>query len=769
MEQFILEKLNRLGKQIKIYYQLPESLVDWEHLKVDRIELKALKEFNTQKISIFECPNQFTMIAALIHAIENDNIYEVVDVSFARNPYSKFLSPEKFAFNQNLSFANSSIFRFFQKLAEIVESLIWDPIEKNILLPIQAILNAAQSDEIYQYLAETDGFASRGISREKILRYIYSMIDDDFKYIDFWCSFFKIIPEKKESIFVYSLIDFLNRLLDVKNISGLIDFIDAEDNGIEIERLLTDREKRYSNIKEVFYQALSDFYSIEQINIIDKNSWRQYFGDYVQKDDRIILASGILKLFVNYLKAKKIKYNFDLNQSENQNSFRVSITDLENTRNIQYRKVAILDVTEDIIPSARRTPFLFTEKQREALGLKTYEEIREWEKYYFFRLLLSAREVYLFSQKNIERNIDASSFVEEIRLHLQHIIPCDKVLEDTYYRVIYENFLHNKDYTVSPAIYRKPDFFQIPLDKSKDFPHNSLDLTAYELTMLLKNPFAFYFQHLSGLKRVPEKVDHDLSVALIGKVVHDIIHHIWSQLIEDFHGPLFGFNYQVVDGAMIDRAIEKVVFKPLNYFRFPKNYSMIYFKKIVIPIIKQGVESFFKLLENLPFNDRRVEVIPEKEYGSIEEREYKQLIAASENDLQIDVRIRGRADLRIHVLDEKDNPQQYYIFDYKTGSGDREQLIFYELFYYLIERPDIIDRVNSYFFNVMKEDMQSLNRMIYRKSKKNVIELFRQKLVEAVNRLALQGFGLPEQKSKLDDFADISRKDLYLALKSGNR
>ena len=78
------------------------------------------------------------------------------------------------------------------------------------------------------------------------------------------------------------------------------------------------------------------------------------------------------------------------------NSKRVGITNLEDTRNIQYEKIAVLNLIEGKIPAVRQIPFLFTEKQRKIMNLKTYEEIKLREKYYFLRLVLNSILLFLF-------------------------------------------------------------------------------------------------------------------------------------------------------------------------------------------------------------------------------------------------------------------------------------------------------------------------------------------------------------------------------------
>jgi ATP-dependent exoDNAse (exonuclease V) beta subunit len=43
--------------------------------------------------------------------------------------------------------------------------------------------------------------------------------------------------------------------------------------------------------------------------------------------------------------------------------------------------------------------------------------------------------------------------------------------------------------------------------------------------------------------------------------------------------------------------------------------------------------------------------------------------------------IKGIADLRLET------PDKYHIIDFKTGNHDARQMVFYELYYYLLDEP----------------------------------------------------------------------------------
>ena len=633
--------------------------------------------------------------------------------------------------------------------------MIYDAKEKNELLPIQALLDAVVIDDFFDFILKISLSEDRKKVQEQTLDFLYYLIENDFKYIDLDEKYVRIFPPNKANKFILLIIDFIKNILEISSIRDLILKIGESHNFISIENIITESEKKYSEIKETFFQALGDFSTLELLDINYKN----LFGFQKDKNERMIRSAGLIRLLVDYLKAKNVKINYVFPAS---NENRISINNLEDTRNFAYDKVAVLNVSENTIPTPRKTQFLFTEKQREILGLKTYEEIREREKYYFFRLLLNSEEVFLFTLKNLDQNLERSSFLEEICLFKPGDISLKtKQVADENYGNIYDLFLNKSSYQVSKEASRQPDFFRIALKKETDFPEKSLDLTPYAITALLENPFVFYLRQLCGLDEKTKKVETDFSSKLIGNIVHDVINEIWRQLIEYEHSPIFGFDFNKVNDSKIKRAVAAILGRDENYYKFPKNYSQTYFNEIIIPIVESGTQEFFRILEKKSiFQSKKIEVIPEKEYGHIEEAGYKELIPAVDNDLDVNVRIRGRADLRIVLPDEN----FFSIFDYKTGGFNKRQLLIYELYYYLIENPEMIDQVNSYFYFVFDEKLDELKKLLKKKSKQDEIDLLKQDIIAAVNKIAKNGFDLPQLKSKLGIMADVSRKDLYLPL-----
>ena len=755
LEKKIINTFADSGKEISIYFQLPESQVDKVNLKVRFFSLQEFEECHSKKFTIAESKNDFSMITSLLEQINNNQIRQIVDVSFGKKTYSKLLSFSKFHLSTTQSFAQTSIYQFFSTLFNLADNLIFNKNEKDYLLPIQSILDAALNNDFFNYFYSECKNQDRTILREQLLNFLYSLIENDYKYIDLRGTFFNLIQKNQAIDFIQSIIKLLKKLFLVKNIFEFNWFVNEI---IKIDAILTQKELLYSNIKEIFYQSFSDFYSIEEMNLFE--SWDKYFDVKNSLEKNVIVSAGILKLFLNYIKSLSINYSY-----EQLDSKRIKVTNLEDTRNIQYKNVAVLNLVEGVLPSAHQIPFLFTEKQRKILNLKTYDDVKLREKYYFFRLILSAKNVTLYTQKNINQNIEVSSFVEEIKLSIHQNQITHLEAEDKYYRDIYSQFLNSSNYQVSKDAAQKPDFFAIPLEKSKDFPSSSLDLTPYVLQEFKDNAFSFFLHHICGIDERAKEVDMDFSAKLIGIIVHDIINEMWRHINQEQNAAMFGYDFSSVNQTMIDSIISNVLNKQNYFFKISHNYTSVYFEEIVLPVIQQGVKAFFHFLETEGFSHEKIVVIPEKEFGSLEEKKYKLLFPAEENSLNINLRIRGRADLRIELPDKNKN----FIFDYKTGGLNENQLIAYELFYYLLEKPELIDQIFSYFYHVLNQEEKEL-REYYKSGRKKVatkseiFDLFKEGIMDAVNFIADYGYSLPAQRSKLGKMPEITRKDLFVTM-----
>ncbi|MBN2460781.1 MAG: PD-(D/E)XK nuclease family protein, partial [Candidatus Cloacimonetes bacterium] len=126
----------------------------------------------------------------------------------------------------------------------------------------------------------------------------------------------------------------------------------------------------------------------------------------------------------------------------------------------------------------------------------------------------------------------------------------------------------------------------------------------------------------------------------------------------------------------------------------------------------------------------------------------------------LEVVLTGRADLQIEL------ENNHIIFDYKTGSASAsrrkkflDQLLIYELIYYLISDPQLQAQVNSYLYFVEDRNLFCLKDV--KTSKSQLLAEFRLNLETAVNKLLTVGYEFP-RKGDPADIIEITRRDLFV-------
>lgn len=747
LEKYIIEVFAEHGAEVTLHYQLPAELVNTETLEITPFSVQDLGAGRNERINIFECKNEFTMLLALLRQIHNQPLRHVINFSPNSHPFSRFLSADAFHISSSVKCTDTSIFHVLQTAHLLIDTLVYEPTRGKLLLPIQAILDAMLNPHFSAFLLRSE-------SRQEVLDALYDLMDWDTKFIDLDGHFF--LTQKCAAVeAIKTLLKFVRSLLKIHSISDFVNFIDSK-TGIPTETVFSERDIKYSNLREVFYRALADFQALEHIGVVD--NWDElFFNPRLPAEAR--RATGIFLLFLDYLKSRSVRFTTKPVEAP-----RVEFTSLQDTRNIFYKHVAVMNVIESEIPHPRQTPFLCTERQRQALGLKTYDDIKLREKYYLMRLVLTTPQVTLLTQKNIENNVDVSSFVEELRLFAKDQVTVTRFEQENYAQ-FYDALLEPEhDYAPDRQRPMQDAFYAIPLNIERDFVFKSLNLSYYALSNLLKNPFAFYVNNLIRLEEQTKTVDADYSAKLIGNIVHECLNIVWRDLLQEFIVSPVTIDFLSISDDLIDRALHKTLQQDRFYYASTHNHAQIYFMEILLPRIKQGIRQFFEYLHRIGLGGVPLEIFPEKDEVMLRDK-YVPYIK-SEN-IDFSVNIGGRADLRL----EAPETSRYYIFDYKTGGYDRHQLVLYELYYHLVEHPEWQSQVFSYFYQVLDGQGKELREFNRRKSKEQLFQEFETTVKDSVRQLWKIGFALPEKRSGLEDLPEITRKDLYLTtyLPSKNR
>jgi len=421
---------------------------------------------------------------------------------------------------------------------------------------------------------------------------------------------------------------------------------------------------------------------------------------------------------------------------------RFNITTLHDTRNLQFNDIYILNVVEGILPDRKHTQFLLSENQRRELGLKTYEDITMRDKFYFYRLICNCESAVIFTRADLEQNIEVSSFIEELKI--QKIVEeSESIVFPNLHKKLFSTLLENRTITLPDRTEILNKFHSFPFN-SDDFPENQIDLSFYKWEKLHNNPFEFYLEFISKIKKHIVEIEEDFSAKLIGTIAHEIITKVWKRLMGVYKTPKFKHNFVYNTKQYVQQAIENYLQYNQDFIYIsPHNFSNRYFYKVFIPLLVEGIENFFYRLHNdLKLSDIPIEVFPEtstngkKKFTQVEE---------------LAIYLKGRPDLRIHIENSK------YIFDFKTGSSNsqkirryKKQLQFYEHICYDTDIPGIISNLNSYLFFVEQKDMKQITKRIDLK----------QEIEESIEQVVEKGYGLAEKADKYEQI-EVTRRDLF--------
>jgi hypothetical protein len=752
-EKEFIARLDQAGKETVIYYQMPSRFIKWPDMEPQSFSFSQLAAERNQNVTIREARNELSMMAALSQELADNDEVVIIDPNPQQNAYYRFLSLQHIALHMSFSFQQTCIYRFFNHLYGLLDSVILDSEDHLQLLPLQSLLDVMTDSTFYGYFCPDSTRPARHRFCEQGCLHLYTLIEQDFKYIDLEGHFFRMPHAGVKAIqpFVEPILALLQRLARVKDMSQLLDLIDQQ-SGLDIKMMLNEYERSYSDILDVFYQTLADFSGLDAVGLVD--DWHACFiGDAPHAE--LAMSRSWLRFFLEYFKPQRVHYS-----TQDMHTSRVEITNLLDTRNIDYKHIALVNMQEGILPRAPQTPFLFNETQRRFLGLKTYEQVRLREKYYLARLLCTTPRVDLYCIKNTDRNIEVSSFVEEVGLFWDREKLYHQEVSDESYRAIYEHLLPAAESRTAGRL--SSAFFAIPFERHRDFPEKVHALSFYQYQALREQPFMYYIRHLLGFQPRATKVEMNFTPLLLGRLAHEILNTMWKLFIEDTSALPGSLSWLELYQRFAQPAFDQVL-KMERYarYRIPKNHTLTYFEQVQWPMLQRGMNYLFTYLaQDLALPSGQTRVYPESQFSNRTESEGQPFATVPYQEGALSIYLAGRADLRL----ENPSPPAKMIFDYKTGSIDATQLLFYEWLYYRSRPTASADPIYSYGCDLIKSRIQELAQLSSRRGKPVSKTELLAELADGITSLFLQlerdGFIVQDKKYVSPDWRTILRQDL---------
>ncbi len=615
-----------------------------------------IDRIDSSKINITLTDNETSMNQAFCEDVSLGKLPDsIVYLNYEDSFSSNMLSEKYFNLPVDNTFTHSRLYRFVNTLSVLLKGIIY--YEQLELIKINCLIDTLSEDAFTEYF----GFESLLLIKE-----LTKLIDDGFIYLDL------NVKRCKRWIDSSLLLDFLNEIgnliISLKSLNSIEKLVTFMTHRVNPEKILNDWELKYSNAISVFYEGLANFRTIDEFSIVD--SWTQF----VDGNKRLI-APNLISLLLENLSSRKIKFGskIDTKRSKYHNFL--------DTRNASYNSIAILNLKEGLLPGRRNQPYLFTDVQRKALGMKTFEVIQAREKYYFYRLLTASDVVYLYGLKNSDNGTEVSSFIDELVVNFTDI----KVK-----RLDSDSSGHTRN--LQSLCKTKSNWAQssTPLDNSfARFDFNQDDLPLYNNKYLLSFtafsalyncPFKYYLENICKQREMTKRSEENFGALMFGRFIHILMSRIVKRLNDTYSGYIKHkpewFNHQYVE-TTINTLMDS---NSKEYYGIPQSVGKFYFEKVVKPILSSSILAFFTNMEEKHeiFSSMKYRFVPEEENTSDLTTSPEPIITFKADKVELPVYLVGKADLRI------EDKEVCLIVDYKTGRDNpfmNYQLIMYKSVY----------------------------------------------------------------------------------------
>ena len=751
LEKRLVEMLEEHGCDIVILHQGPEGSFNPRDLSAKALVLSDLttQDIRLRELKIVQAGDQDQMaLACLCELAQRTSPDEsrrvLVDGGFASNPYSRWFDPSRFRFNHAVPMQSTNLYQLINVYVRHLKALA--DAQNKRFLPLAEVSRAIAVPGFFEYYLPE----ATESQRVQALEQLRILANDSVLYIDLDLGLFDSRHYDTRCGLLMELLGrhfgILDRLSKVISLATLKDCLDTP-AGLELKRLCAPVELNSTDILDRFYERLANFMSIEELGLV--TDWERVFSA-----GGTALAADIWKLWLDHLGGASIS------QYASPSSPLFDCANLMDSRNIQYDEAIVLNCVEGILPANPEAVWLLNETQRKKLGLKHYDIVRQWERYYFLRLVLSSKSCVLHCYGNAERDLEPGSYLTELDQHLKsaswEAVKYERLQSDlpagllSQARQLVRPRSRFADQTDASRICGKiegEDFMSLPCEPEKDFGEG-IKSAYYDLKSLAANPFAWYIQNLRGLRQRELLPRQTITPMLFGSIMHGFLSEVLQPLGGNHNGTK-RLRDAFCDENALKLKLEELLSSSEFDHKLPQNYNRDFLFGVISDCLVRSVRDFYYQWLEPNLYGYSFRLIPEQERMTNEEWQYKTLLSFGPQG-EYKLEIHGKADLRISL------PGQDFIVDFKTGKGDAEQLIFYEYFYYRLD-PEYQNQLNSLFWMILdaRRDSENLS------DKKR--QSWRDGLIQILDQCLSSGYGLGTKATDRERLKQITRADLWKA------
>jgi len=415
-----------------------------------------------------------------------------------------------------------------------------------------------------------------------------------------------------------------------------------------------------------YYNAIRDLKGNENLFYLAKvvSSVRRYLSKYKWTDS----IEVFLHLFRSLCRKELIPYFGEPLSG-------VQVLGVLETRALDFDRVILLGVNEEVFPKSRFADSLIPQDLRIAFGLPVSRDREAISAYYFYRLLSRCRHMdILYNAEPVVGMGEKSRFIAQIDHHLK----------DPQWKVSITEERVQSPIGVSNAINTCVPASETIREKILQLMASGLSPSA--INTWRKCPLDFYFKYVAGF-RESEEVEENMEVSTFGSIIHTAMEDLFTSEIGKELIPQVIRNKKKYAEASLNKAMkehysaEEILYGENHiHYHTALNYIHRYLdweaNELDKSILKGSKTRLIALEQNL-----------------------NATIDLSEFGITTPFVLRGTAD-RIHEQDGV-----FYIIDYKTGSVTPSDLIVKgQNSLYLDDAGDKALQVMLYLFMASQED-----------------------------------------------------------------
>ncbi|SIR09313.1 PD-(D/E)XK nuclease family protein [Halanaerobium kushneri] len=481
------------------------------------------------------------------------------------------------------------------------------------------------SSQILIELKELYDLSTQSLFKEWIglgtesLQKIENLLRNDYYYLDL-----DLIESELPAL--KPLYHFLKKLRKIKNISDLSELL------TEISDFALDKEAKET--AEKFNDSLLELKSIEEMGIV--SSWNDYYADQ---------GAGLFSLFLNHLSFKSI--------SLSKNDEAAEFLNLEKAPQTKRKKLLVNNLIQDNFAQKNDGLYFLSEKQLRNNKLFLQHKNQLLKKYKFLRHILNADQSIIYTVENEDQNISPAVILEELALEYGLNYQDSKVNSLSEKEIL--NNLFNYKTEVDLKVNSSAGFNQNLKVEKEDFG-SSFNFSYYKYKYLKDCYHRFYLEQLAQLDTSLE-IKPSLSLMALGILTHEIFGELIIYAREQNLAP------REIPAESRKKIIQQVIED--NNLKIDQDY-LNYYRKIIFKSLEKSFIHFSELLHKYLPEDYQ-DVLVEWPEWNYQRQKY---FSAQQTKFYLS----GRIDLLLLKQAE------YFIVDFKTGSGDSKQLDFYSLF-----------------------------------------------------------------------------------------